>query len=93
MKRQIFTPFAKAQAAGIVLGFASALWVTLATDVGVRIFLIASALAWLSWEFILGPRAPTHSTTLRALGYAALTGFAFPWIGFLLAALAAYLAP
>lgn len=93
MKREIFTPFAKAQAAGLALGLATALAATLATGYGVRVFLIASALAWLSWEFILGPRAPSHAGTPRALLYAGLTGFAFPWIGFLLAALAANLRP
>lgn len=93
MKRQIFTPFARAQAAGMALGFATALWATLATGVGVRIFVIASALAWLGWEFMLGPRAPSHETSPRALLYAGAAGFAFPWIGFLLAALAAYLRP
>lgn len=60
---------------------------------GVRIFLVASALAWLAWEFFLGPRAPSHEATLRALSYGALTGFLFPWIGFGLAALAAWAAP
>lgn len=93
MKKQIFTAFAKAQAAGLALGFASALWATLSTNVGVRIFLIATAGAWLAWEFTLGPRAPSHETSPRALSYAALTGFAFPWIGFALAALAAWAAP
>ncbi len=93
MKPQIFTPFAKAQALGVALGFATALAATLATGVGVRIFLIASALAWFGWEFILGPRAPSHETTPRALTYAGATGFAFPWIGFGLAALAAWAAP
>ncbi len=93
MKWQVFSPFAKAQAAGIALGFASALWATLSSDAGVRIFLIAGAGAWLAWEFFLGPRAPSHAATPRALAYAALTGFAFPWIGFALAALAANLRP
>jgi hypothetical protein len=50
-------------------------------------------MAWLGWEFILGPRAPSHETTPKALLYAGLTGFAFPWIGFLLAALAAWARP
>ncbi len=93
MKRQIFPPFARAQAAGLALGFVTAFWATLASEVGVRIFLIASAMAWLGWEFILGPRAPSHATTPKALFYAGLTGFAFPWIGFLLAALAAWARP
>jgi hypothetical protein len=93
VKKEIFTPFAKAQALGLALGFATALWATIATDVGVRIFLIASALAWFGWEFVLGPRAPSHSATPRALTYAALTGFAFPWVGFGLAALAAWARP
>lgn len=93
MSRQIFTPFAKAQAAGLALGFATALWATLATGVGVRIFLIAGAAAWLAWEFLLGPGAPSHRSDARALLYASLSGFAFPWIGFGLATLAAYLRP
>ena len=93
MKRQIFTPFAKAQAFGLALGFALALLATDKLDYGVRIFLIATAGAWLAWEFFLGPRAPSHKSDARALLYAGLTGFAFPWIGFLLAALAAALRP
>lgn len=93
MKARAFTAFAKAQALGLALGFSSALWATLATGVGVRIFLVASALAWAGWEFFLGPRAPSHSKTPGALLYAGATGFAFPWAGFGLAALAAWAAP
>jgi hypothetical protein len=77
----------------LALGFATALWATLATDAGMRIFLIASAIAWVAWEFFLGPRAPSESRTPGALVYGALTGLAFPWIGFLLATLAAWLRP
>jgi hypothetical protein len=93
LKRSFFTAFAKAQAAGIALGFALALWATLQTGYGVRLFLVATAAAWLAWEFLLGPRAPSHQTDKRALAYAFGAGFAFPWIGFGLAALAAWAAP
>ncbi len=88
-----FTAFAKAQAFGLALGFALALWATDKMGFGLSLFLIATAGAWLAWEFALGPRAPSHRGDVNALRYGLLTGFAFPWIGFALAALAAWMAP
>jgi hypothetical protein len=50
-------------------------------------------MAWLGWEFLLGPRAPSARSDWRALSYALLAGFAFPWLGVLLAALGAWARP
>jgi hypothetical protein len=93
MKRKIFTPFAKAQAFGLIVGTCLALLALLRLDLDLRLFLVASAGAWLAWEFFLGPRAPSHSNSLGALSYALATGFAFPWAGLSLTALAAWAAP
>jgi len=88
-----FTAFAKAQAFGLAVGFALALLATDKLGYGVYLFLIATAGAWLAWEFTLGSRAPSHRSDAAALSYGLLTGFAFPWIGFASAALAAWAAP
>lgn len=70
------------------MGFALALLATDRLGYGLYLFVIATAGAWLAWEFTLGPRAPSHRGDLAALAYGLITGFAFPWIGFALAALA-----
>jgi hypothetical protein len=88
-----FTAFAKAQAFGLIVGFALALWATLATGVGLRIFLMVTVLAWIGWEMRFGRHAPSKRTDMGALSYGLFSGFAFPWIGFVLAALAAWAMP
>lgn len=88
-----FTPFAKAQAFGLALGLALALWATNALGFGLGLFAIGTGAAWLGWEFLFGKTAPSARSDIRALSYALLTGFAFPWIGFALAALAALARP
>ncbi|MBL8536958.1 MAG: hypothetical protein JNM59_06100 [Hyphomonadaceae bacterium] len=93
MKRQVFTPFAKAQAFGLALGFVAALLAVNQLGYGIRLFLIATAAAWLAWEFLLGPRAPSHKSDARSLLYGGAMGFAFPWVGFLAAAAAEWLRP
>jgi len=81
---KVFTAFARAQALGLAIGLASALWATIAADVGIRLFLIATGAAWLLWEFTLGRTAPSGRDDAAALAYAAAIGFACPWIGFAL---------
>ncbi len=93
MKSPAFTPFAKAQAFGLTLGFALALLTLLQLKLDLRLFLIASAGVWLAWEFLLGPRAPSHKSDFVSLAYALATGFTFPWAGLGLTALAAWGAP
>lgn len=88
-----FTPFAKAQAFGLAVGFALALFVSNRLSYGLGLFLIGTAAAWLGWEFLFGKTAPSARSDARALAYALATGFAFPWIGFALAALAALARP
>lgn len=82
-----FTPFAKAQAFGLAAGFALALWTANHLGYGLNVFLIGTGAAWLGWEFFFGKSAPSARSDMRALAYALLTGFAFPWIGCALAAL------
>lgn len=88
-----FTAFAKAQAFGLVVGATLAFWAAVRTGIGVRIFLIVTLLAWIGWEIRFGKHAPSQRSDLRALSYALLSGFAFPWIGFAFAALAAWAMP
>jgi hypothetical protein len=92
-RRPTLTPFAKAQAFGLALGFASALWNTSNLGFGLGLFAIGAAGAWIGWEFLFGKSAPSARSDIRALTYAFLTGFIFPWIGFALAALAALARP
>lgn len=93
MKSPAFTAFAKAQAFGLALGFALALHTLLQVKLDLRLFLVASGGAWLAWEYFLGPRAPSHRADTPALAYALITGFAFPWVGLGLTALAAWAMP
>lgn len=88
-----FTPFATAQAFGLALSFALALWAANRLGLGLGVFLIGTVGAWLGWEFLLGRRAPSHRRDAAALAYGLLSGAIFPWIGFGLAALAAWTRP
>ncbi len=93
VKPQIFTAFAKAQAFGIAFGFALALHVRNQTGLSLGLFVIGASAAWLAWEMLLGPHAPSARSDTAALSYGLLSGFAFPWIGLGLAALLAWAAP
>lgn len=92
-RRPIFTPFAKAQAFGLAVGFALALWAADRLSLSPRGFALAALAAWVAWEFLLGPRAPSARSDARALSYALLSGFAFPWVGLALVALIAAIRP
>jgi hypothetical protein len=77
------TPVAKAQLWGMLVGFALA-W--LAIDrmaLSYRIFFIGFAAAWVASEFYLSRRLTGSDAKSVVVGV--LTGFAFPWMGFLLA--------
>lgn len=77
------TPVAKGQLWGMLVGFALA-W--LAIDrmaLSYRIFLLGFAAAWVASEFYLSRRLT--GTDAKSVAIAVLTGFAFPWAGWLLA--------
>jgi hypothetical protein len=89
MKFPQLNAFAKAQAWGLAVGFALALWTADKLSYSVGIFILGTAAAWIGWEFFLGPRAPSHRTDIPAMVYGITSGFVLPWAGFGLAALAA----
>jgi hypothetical protein len=83
MKLPHLTPVAKGQLWGMLVGFALA-W--LAVDrmaLSFRIFLIGFAAAWVASEVYLARRL-TGSDAM-SITIAVLSGFAFPWAGFVLA--------
>lgn len=83
MKLPHLTPVAKAQLWGMLIGFALA-WLAIdRMELSFRIFFIGFAAAWVASEFYLARRLT--GTDARTLSIATLSGFAFPWAGFLLA--------
>ncbi len=85
--------FAKAQAWGLLVGFALA-WLTV-DKLHMNFWAMALGLcaSWIGWEFVFARSAPSTRTDVAAMAYGIATGFAFPWIGVALAALLDYLRP
>ena len=77
------TPVAKGQLWGMLVGFALA-WLALdRLELSFRIFFIGFAAAWVASEFYLARRLT--GTDAKSVAIAVVTGFAFPWVGVLLA--------
>lgn len=93
MRLPAFPPFAQAQAFGLAVGFALALWLADRLNLGLGLFVVGTAGAWIGWEFLFGKTAPSARSDAPALVYALASGVLFPWIGFAFAALAAWARP
>ena len=77
------TPVAKAQLWGMLVGFALALLAVERMGLSYRLFFIGFAAAWVASEFYLGRRLT--GTDARSVAIGVLSGFSFPWAGWLLA--------
>jgi hypothetical protein len=49
--------------------------------------------SWIGWELLFARAAPSTRSDLPAIAYGIATGFAFPWCGFVLAAILEYARP
>jgi len=85
------TPVAKAQAWGMLVGFALALFATERMGLSYGIFLVGAAAAWVASERWLAPRLIGGDA--KTLTLAVASGFAFPWVGWLMAFLLQQLRP
>lgn len=92
MNLRDLTPTAKAQLWGMAVGGATAFYATYKLQLPTIIFLIAWALAWALGEWLIGPRL-IGKDDARAFTLAIVSGIAFPWLGFALAALSQTLRP
>ncbi|MEZ5958831.1 MAG: hypothetical protein R3C30_00195 [Hyphomonadaceae bacterium] len=77
------TPVAKAQLLGMGVGLGTALLAVEHMALSYRIFFIGAAAAWVASEFYLSRRLTGSDAKSIAIGV--LSGFSFPWIGWLLA--------
>lgn len=77
------TPVAKGQLWGMLVGFALA-WLALdKLGLSYRIFFIGFAAAWVASEFYLARRMT--GTDAKSVAIGVVSGFLFPWAGFLFA--------
>jgi hypothetical protein len=92
MKLPQLSPTAKAQAWGMAVGGATALYAAHKLQLSYGLFLVGWAGAWLLGEWLFGKRLiGQRDAGAIALGVA--SGLAFPWVGFALAALLPALRP
>ena len=92
MKLPHLSPTAKAQAWGMAVGGATAFFAAYKLQLGYGVFLVGWAAAWALGEWLIGPRLINKDDT-RAITLAIVSGAAFPWLGFALAALSQTLRP
>lgn len=85
--------FAKAQLWGMAVGFALAMLATDKLGYGLGLFVVGWLGSWLALEYFTAARMPSHRKDGAALAIGIITGFATPWGGFLIAALANALRP
>lgn len=86
------SPTAKAQLWGTAVGGATAVYAAYKLQLGLAIFLVGWAAAWVLGEFLLASRI-INKDDARAIAIAIASGIVFPWLGFALAALAQTLRP
>jgi len=77
---------AKAQLWGMCVGGATAFYATYKLEYGLAIFAVGWLIAWIAGEMLFGKRLIAHSDA-KAIALAVVSGIAFPWVGFALAAL------
>ncbi|MEZ5955933.1 MAG: hypothetical protein R3C27_01790 [Hyphomonadaceae bacterium] len=83
LKLPYLTPVAKAQLWGMLVGFALA-WLAIdRMELSYRLFFIGLAAAWVASEFYLSRRLT--GTDAKSIAIGVISGFLFPWIGWLLA--------
>jgi hypothetical protein len=82
-KLSYLTPVAKGQLGGMLVGFALA-WLAIdRMELSYRIFFIGFAAAWVASEFYLARRLT--GADAKSVAIAVVTGFSFPWAGWLFA--------
>jgi hypothetical protein len=86
------SPTAKAQVWGMAVGGATAFFAAYKLQIGYAVFLVGWAAAWALGEWLIGPRL-INKDDARAITLAIVSGAAFPWLGFALAALLQTLRP
>jgi hypothetical protein len=86
------SPTAKGQLWGTAVGGATASYAAYKLQLGLGLFIVGWAGAWVVGEFLLAPRM-INKDDARAIFIAVASGIAFPWLGFALAALAQTLRP
>lgn len=92
MRLPHLSPTAKAQLWGMCLGGATAFYAAYKLQLGLGLFLVGWAGAWVAGEFLIGKQLIGKADT-RAIALGVVSGIAFPWLGFALAALGQALRP
>lgn len=92
MKLPHLSPTAKAQLWGAAVGGATAFYAAYKLNLGLGLFLVGWAGAWIVGEVLLAPRM-IGKDDARAIAIAVASAIAFPWLGFALAALTQTLRP
>ena len=86
------SPTAKGQLWGMLVGGATAFFAVHKLQFGYGVFLVGWAAAWALGEWLIGPRL-IGKDDARAIALSIVSGAAFPWLGFALAALSQTLRP
>lgn len=92
MKLPHLSHTAKAQAWGMLVGGATAFYAAYKLQLGYGLFAVGWVGAWVAGEFLFGRRL-IGKDDARAIVLAVVSGLAFPWLGFALAALITALRP
>lgn len=92
MKLPRLSPTAKAQLWGMCVGGATAVYAAYKLQLGYNLFAVGWVAAWVLGEFLLGKRLINKSDA-GAIALGVVSGAAFPWLGFALAALGSALRP
>lgn len=92
MKLPHLSPTAKAQLWGMCVGGATAFYAAAKLGLGLGLFVVGWAGAWVLGEFLFGRRL-IGKDDAGAIALGVASGLAFPWLGFALAALMNALRP
>lgn len=92
MKLPHLSPTAIAQLWGMCVGGATAYYALVRLNYGTGLFLVGWAAAWVLGERLFGARL-VGKADAGAIALGVASGLAFPWIGFLFAALVQMMRP